>query len=161
MRSRLTQLLGDEVVSMARLSGGDVAESFRATLASGRTVFAKTHRASPPGFFTTEATGLAWLREAGPLDVPEVLAVSDGDTSDDDVPLLALEWIEEGPGRSDEAAFGRALARLHRAGAPSFGRSDRRTTGSRALPNDRFWIAANVRSRWISPAPKALRPHAT
>jgi fructosamine-3-kinase len=28
------------------------------------------------------------------------------------------------------------LARLHRAGAPAFGREDRRTTGSRGLPNE-------------------------
>ena len=35
-----------------------------------------------------------------------------------------------------EAAFGRGLAALHRAGAPCFGREDRRTTGSLALPND-------------------------
>ena len=33
-------------------------------------------------------------------------------------------------------SLGRALARLHATGAPSFGRADRRTTGSRALPNE-------------------------
>ena len=37
---------------------------------------------------------------------------------------------------SDEARFGRQLADLHRAGAPAFGREDRRTTGSRGLPNE-------------------------
>lgn len=121
---------------MARLSGGDVAQSFCVTLASGGTVFAKTHRAPPPGFFTTEATGLAWLRDAGTLEVPAVLAVSDGEGDIDDAPLLVLEWIDEASHRPDEQAFGRSLARLHRAGAPSFGREDRRTTGSRALPND-------------------------
>jgi fructosamine-3-kinase len=126
---------------MARLGGGDVAESYRVELDDGRTVFAKTHRAPPPGFFTTEATGLRWLREPDVLPVPEVLAASDGDSGHGPA-LLALEWIEEGGRASDEAAFGRALARLHRAGLPSFGREDRRTTGSRALPNDpcETWI---------------------
>ncbi|MAT03907.1 MAG: fructosamine kinase [Acidimicrobiaceae bacterium] len=127
---------------MARLGGGDVAESYRVTLSDGRTVFAKTHRDPPAAFFSTEAEGLRWLREPGELPVPEVLAVSDGgdDVGGDDEggapAFLALEWIDEGGRPDDEAAFGRSLARLHRTGLPSFGRTDRRTTGSRALPND-------------------------
>ena len=68
--------------------------------------------------------------------VPEVLAVSDGD--DGSPPRLVLAWIDEGGRQSvdDEYEFGRRLARLHRAGTPGFGREDRRTTGSLALPND-------------------------
>lgn len=123
--------LGTNVQTMARLGGGDVAESYRAELADGRTVFAKTHHDPPPGFFTTEAAGLRWLRDAGAVRVPEVLAVAD------DPAFLALEWVDEGRAMATtEADLGRALAALHRAGAPSFGREDRRTTGSRALPND-------------------------
>ena len=126
--------LDTDVTATARLGGGDVAESYCVELADGRTVFAKTHRSPPPGFFTTEATGLEWLREPAEVAVPGVLAVSDG--ADGMPPYLVLEWIDEGDRTSDDAGFGRALARLHRAGAPSFGREDRRTTGSRALPND-------------------------
>ena len=109
-----------------------MAESFRVSLADGRTVFAKTHRDPPPEFFVTEAEGLRWLRDAGAVPVPNVLAVSDHPA------LLVLEWIDEGGRTGDvaEAAFGRSLAAMHRAGAPSFGREDRRTTGSRRLPND-------------------------
>lgn len=114
---------------MARLGGGDFAAAFRVTLEDGRVVFAKTHRAPPAGFFTREAADLTWLAEASAAAVPRVLAASDGP-----VALLALEWIAEG-GRPDEAAFGRELARLHRAGAPAFGRTDALTTGSLALPN--------------------------
>ena len=127
--------LGVEVRQASQLGGGDVAESYRCDLADGRTVFAKTHRAPPPGFFTTEAAGLTWLREPGVIPVPEVLAVSDGDGRRS--PMLVLEWIEEGrSGPRTEADLGRGLARLHRSGAACFGREDRRTTGSRALPND-------------------------
>lgn len=132
----LADALGAQVVARARLGGGDVAEAFRVELADGRVVFAKTHRRPPAGFFTTEAWGLAWMRSADALPVPEVLAVSDGD--DDRPAFLALAWIDEG-GRSSsdgETAFGRRLAALHQAGAPCFGREDRRTTGSLALPND-------------------------
>jgi fructosamine-3-kinase len=131
----LTEHLGSEVVSMSRLGGGDVAESYRVELASGRVVFAKTHRRPPPGFFTTEAAGLRWLAAAAAIPVPQVLAVDDGDGTTP--PFLALSWIDESGRRSsDEDGLGRSLAALHRAGAPSFGREDRRTTGSRALPND-------------------------
>ncbi|HET9731972.1 MAG TPA: fructosamine kinase family protein [Acidimicrobiales bacterium] len=131
----LAALLGERVSRMERLGGGDVAEAFRVVLGDGRTVFAKTHRRPPPGFFTTEAAGLAWLREAGALPVPAVAAVTDG--GDRTGPWLVLEWISESPRAvPDEDAFGRALAALHGAGAPYFGREDRRSTGSRGLPNE-------------------------
>jgi fructosamine-3-kinase len=141
--------LGAEVVGATQLSGGDVAESFRLELADGRKYFAKTHRDPPPDFFSTEARGLSWLREAGTVAVPEVIAVSDGtgagrspgDTTDaaplvGTPPGLILEWIDEASSSSSEdVELGRCLAALHRAGAPCFGRLDRRSTGSRALPN--------------------------
>lgn len=128
--TEIEALLDRSVRSVSRLGGGDVAESYRVELADGSRLFAKTHRAAPPGFFTTEARGLQWLGEARVIGVPVVVAVSD------DPPLLALEWIEPGSSRPDtEIEFGRALAALHRAGSPCFGREDSRTTGSRRLPN--------------------------
>ncbi|MEL6890326.1 MAG: fructosamine kinase family protein [Actinomycetota bacterium] len=132
----------DHVDSVARVSGGDVAESYRMQLASGRVVFAKTHRDPPPDFFETEASGLTWLRE-GVVDgadgrpgvaVPDVVTVGPGH--------LVLEWIDEVPSSravdadERERDLGRGLAALHRSGAPFFGRADRRTTGSRRLPNE-------------------------
>ncbi|UDY36544.1 fructosamine kinase family protein [Dermatobacter hominis] len=138
--------LGAEPTSVARLGGGDVAESVRIDLVDGRTVFAKTHASPPPGFFTTEALGLRWLRNAAAVAVPEVLAVSDGDEGhgvDGGPARLVLEWVHVGRGvvaragdGDTEAELGRQLAALHRAGASSFGREDRRTTGSRGLPNE-------------------------
>jgi fructosamine-3-kinase len=129
--------LGEEPTSVERVGGGDVAESVRIDLADGRRVFAKTHPAPPPGFFTTEAWGLRWLRDAEAVAIPQVLAVSDGD---DGPARLVLVWIDvaSGAARSEdtEEPLGRALAVLHGTGAPSFGREDRRTTGSRALPNE-------------------------
>ena len=131
----LATLVGERVSSMEPLQGGDVAEAFRVALAGGQTVFAKTHRRPPPGFFTTEATGLTWLREANTLPVPAVIAVRDG--SSGQAPWLVLEWISESRRAvPDDATFGRALAALHGAGASTFGREDRRSTGSRGLPNE-------------------------
>ncbi|MDQ1380152.1 MAG: hypothetical protein QOJ71_871 [Actinomycetota bacterium] len=132
MRSAIESDLGRRVVRATRVHGGDVAESYAVDLDGGRRVFAKTHRSAPPEFFTTEATGLAWLRAGEGVPVPEVLAVSDAAPNH-----LVLEWIEEGrPTPTTETDLGAALAVMHRAGAPSFGREDRRTTGSRGLPNE-------------------------
>ncbi len=127
MRDQIAQALDTEVISATSLRGGDVADAFRVELADGRIVFAKTHTSL---MFTTEAAGLQWLHEANALPVPAVLAVSD------DPPLLVLEWIDESRAQPDDVRFGRDLARLHQAGASTFGREDRRTTGSRGLPNE-------------------------
>ena len=137
-------LLDRSVRGLARLGGGDVAESYRIELDDGTPLFAKTHRTAPPGFFTTEALGLRWLGEAPSIRVPAVVAVSD------DPPLLVLGWIEPGlPVVSTEEDLGRALAALHRSGSPCFGREDARTTGSRRLPNPPTgtWVEFYAESR--------------
>ena len=64
VRSILSGLLDSEVTALWPLGGGDVADSYQAVLDNGDRVFAKTKRGAPPGFFITEAAGLAWLREA-------------------------------------------------------------------------------------------------
>ena len=128
--------LDASIARATSVHGGDVAVSFRLDLDDGRRVFAKTHASAPANHFSTEAAGLAWIREASAIAVPAVLAVSD------DPPFLVLEWIEEGGAVADtEVSLGRGLASLHRIGAPSFGREDRRSTGSRGLPNEpcRTW----------------------
>lgn len=123
--------IGSGIVRSTGVQGGDVATAFRLQLEDGRDVFAKTSAAVPPHHFTTEAAGLTWIRGASDLHVPQVLAVSDTP------PFLVLEWIEEESGVADtDASLGRGLAALHHAGAASFGRSDRRPTGSRGLPNE-------------------------
>ncbi len=148
LRREIERSLGASIVRDTPVRGGDVAVAYALDLDDGRRVFAKTHATAPPGFFTTEATGLEWLRAADAIPVPEVLAVADRPPNH-----LVLEWIDEGRSvPTTEAAFGRALAALHRAGVPSFGREDRRTTGSRGLPND-------PRATWVEfYADNRLRP---
>jgi fructosamine-3-kinase len=133
LREVIAESLGNDVSAATRVHGGDVASSWRVDLADGRRVFAKTHPTAPPRFFGTEAAGLGWLAAANAVNVPTVLAVRDEQPN-----LLVLEWIDEGRrgARDGEERFGRSLAALHRAGAPAFGREDRRTTGSRGLPNE-------------------------
>jgi fructosamine-3-kinase len=143
LREALERRLGTAITSMTPVRGGDVAESHDVRLEDGRRLFAKTHRRPPAGFFTTEANGLVWLAEARAVPVPEVVAVADArpeeaDGADRGEPgFLVLEWVEAGrPHAGTEAELGRALAELHLTGAPHFGREDRRSTGSRGLPNE-------------------------
>jgi fructosamine-3-kinase len=93
------------------VGGGDINDAFRARTSDGRLVFMKANTDAPAGMFAAEAAGLDWLR-AGPVRVPAVLEISDDQ--------LVLEWLELA-GRADPARLGRALAGLHRMGAPSFG----------------------------------------
>ncbi len=158
LRATLERTLRCGITRATRVHGGDVAQSFAVDLDDGRRVFAKTHPAAPPQFFTTEAAGLTWLRDAGAVPVPEVLAVSDEPPNH-----LVLEWVDEGRGTAaTEPELGHALAQLHRAGAPSFGREDRRTTGSRRLPNDPFptWAEFYAQDRLLPLAKLARDAHA-
>lgn len=119
------------MVRATTLTGGDVSVAYCLELGDGRRVFAKTHANPAPLAFTTEAASLSLLRQSPGLLIPGVIDVCD------DPPFLALDWISEG--RADartETEFGRSLAKLHASGLPSFGREDRRSTGSRGLPND-------------------------
>ena len=92
LRDAVERKLGRQVISFSGLSGGDINEAYRADLSDGQRVFVKTHPRAPRTMFGAEARGLGWLREAGALRIPEVLAVSEDDAEG---PLfLALEYIE-------------------------------------------------------------------
>jgi fructosamine-3-kinase len=105
-------------VSHVRLAGAQHGyEHLTATLADGREVFAKAALGTGGGHaiaFAAEANGLRWLAEPGAVAVPEVLGV--------DEHMLVIELIPAGhPTREAARQFGAGLARMHAAGAPSFG----------------------------------------
>jgi fructosamine-3-kinase len=89
--------------------------------ADGQVAFAKvrqgdTDGGSDGGEFAAEAHGLRWLAEAGALPVPEVLGV--------DMTALVISMVPGrvvSPAAEDAFRFGGDLARLHAAGAASFG----------------------------------------
>ncbi len=122
---------GREVQSLSRVGGGDINDAYAATLEDGARAFVKTRDDAPEGEFTAEAAGLRWLAEPGGLGVPAVVGVLDGD----ELPrLLALEWLEPGaPG--DEAELGEGLAKIHAAGAATFGGPTDLGVGPLSLPN--------------------------
>jgi len=111
-RDALAAALGQEVVALDAIPGGDLNDAYLGGLADGTPFFVKTASDAAPGAYAAEAAGLDWLRDAGGLPVPEVLAVGEG--------FLALEWVEGG-GRPDPEQLGRGLAAVHRAGAPRAG----------------------------------------
>lgn len=76
--------------------------------------FHKRRDDAPAGFFACEAAGLAWLTVAGGPRVVRTLAVT---RTGLDLELL----VPASPTREGAHAFGMALARLHDAGAPTFG----------------------------------------
>ena len=85
----------------------------RAVLEDGREVFVK-NAPGRPEVIAAEAAGLRWLAEPGAVPVPEVLGSADG--------VLVLPWMEgEAPTAEAAERFGRELAGLHLAGAPSYG----------------------------------------
>jgi fructosamine-3-kinase len=132
VKEALAAALGEEVVALAPIAGGDLNDAYRATLAGGRAVFVKTAADAVPGAYAAEAAGLRWLAAAEAVAVPEVLAVGER--------FLALAWVDGG-GRLDEAALGRGLAALHRAGAAAPGALPPGVTGPLrlgplALPNE-------------------------
>lgn len=117
LRAALEEVLGLRVVGLARATGGSINDAYELHLADGRRLFCKTHPHPPPGFFSTEAAGLAWLAATDTVAVPAVVAVRD-----DPPAFLALDWIQAGRhSPASEARLGHELARLHVSGAPGFG----------------------------------------
>jgi fructosamine-3-kinase len=110
------------------VSGGSICQSQRLTVDDGGSVFAKSLKGAPEGFFAAEAAGLRWLADAGAVAVPEVITALPQ--------MLVLDWID--PAEPTPAAaerFGRELAALHRSGAPAFGAAWPGFIGSLPLDN--------------------------
>jgi fructosamine-3-kinase len=131
---------------IARLSGLAVREArqvgsqhgyqhFMITLAGGRRAFAKViaDAVSPEtaAAFAAEASGLRWLAEPGAVPVPEVLAAERG--------ALVISMITPGQATPEAAfRFGAELARLHAAGADTFGAPWRGFIASLPLDNTQY-----------------------
>jgi fructosamine-3-kinase len=126
------------VAAARRVAGGDINEAWLVELEGGKRAFVKTRQDAPAGEYATEAASLRWLREAGALRLPEVLACGDA--------FLALEWVDGGRlSATGEEELGRGLAALHAAGAPAFGAGWPLRLGTVVLPNE-----ASTRSSTVS-----------
>jgi len=145
----LPTFLEHQRIRESPVSGGDVSRASRLTLDDGFSLFTKTWPTGTPpeGFFEAEAAGLSWLASPSVIPVPSVLAALPS--------MIALEWIEPGAPTVDAAAgFGRALARLHRVGAPGFGASWNGFIGPLPLDNT---VSAGPWGAWFGE--RRLRPY--
>ncbi|MBN1606899.1 MAG: fructosamine kinase family protein, partial [Polyangiaceae bacterium] len=138
MRPDLREAVGRELGSAVReafsVAGGDINEAFDVRLSDGRRVFVKAHVRGVPGMFAAEARGLGWLAEARAIGVPQVLAVG---SDEQGAGFLALEHLGNGrPRRDFDETLGRALALLHRFGAPCFGLDHANFIGPLPQPNE-------------------------
>jgi fructosamine-3-kinase len=119
---------GCRVTALRRVGGGCINEGMRAELEDGRLAFVKTRADVPPDEYENEARALRWLAEPQAVNVPRVLGVSER--------VLALEWIDEGSLTTEGAEeLGRGLARMHAAGADSFGGDHPLRIGHLEIPN--------------------------
>jgi fructosamine-3-kinase len=129
MKEAVESAVGRRVVDARRVGGGCINEGWRIELEDGTSAFVKTRAAVSPDEYENEAAALRWLAEPGAVNVPAVLGVSSE--------VLALEWIDEGRLSEDGAEkLGRGLAKLHAAGAKSFGGDRPLRIGSLEIPND-------------------------
>jgi fructosamine-3-kinase len=116
---RIRDSLGLELAEVRVMGSQHGYQHVTGTLADGRSIFAKV--AAGPGeeaaaAFAAEANGLRWLAEAdGGPPIPQVIGVADD--------FLAIELLRPLDQPSAQAArrLGAGLARMHAAGAPSFG----------------------------------------
>ncbi len=125
---QIGRLARAEVHTTHRVSGGSTSDAVRMDLVDGRSVFVKHTRNAPRGLFRAEAEGLSWLAQPGSVHAPDVIGV------DDD--WIALEWIDQGDRTpATDEALGRGIARMHRAGADTFGAPWAGFAGSVPVPN--------------------------
>jgi fructosamine-3-kinase len=117
--------------------------------------FRKDDPRAPQDFFAVEAHGLDWLRAAEAVSVPRVVSVGRDH--------IELERIARGPWTpAVDERFGRELADLHRAGAPTFGGRGGAYIGPHAVPNEpaESWPAFYAGQRlepFLYSMPKGMR----
>jgi protein-ribulosamine 3-kinase len=112
--------------------GGSINECLHWPTARGP-VFVKRAPIARLAMFEAEADGLARLRQAGALRVPETLALG----SSEDEAFLVLEWLDlVEPDAVSEEKFGEALAWQHRNRAQAYGLERDNFIGATSQRND-------------------------
>jgi fructosamine-3-kinase len=141
--ARLRELGWGEPIVAETLHGGTISCARRIRTSGGRSAVLKTHRQPSPGFFRSEAVGLAALRGVPGLAIPEVLLQRH------DCLLLEDLGAQEAWNRTDHLgadyweALGRVLAHLHGRTVSRFGFAQDTYWGPRLM--DQRWQADDCR----------------
>jgi fructosamine-3-kinase len=134
LTTAIQDALDTQILKISAVSGGDISQAARATLAEGREVLIKWNASALPGLFTAEWRGLALLQSSNTLRVPEVLAHRE--PVDNCPGFIVMEWLERGASSYEVAAvLGRGLATMHRVTADSFGLDHDNYIGANSQPN--------------------------
>lgn len=134
LAAALETALGAPVHDARPVFGGDINQAATVRAGDDR-YFVKWNASAPPDMFPAEAHGLRLLAGPGVLRVPAVIA--QGDARDGVPAFLVLEYIETGSKRGEDtmAAFGAALAELHRTTAAQHGLDRDNFIGRLPQPN--------------------------
>lgn len=120
LQRAIAAAVGSPIAASAPVGGGDINAAARATLRDGRDVLVKWNARPLPRMFEVEARGLALLRQAGTLRLPEVYAQAEA--SDVCPAFIVMEWLGRGGREAGAAAaLGEGLAALHRVTGPGYG----------------------------------------
>lgn len=105
-------------VTPRAVGGGDISRGWCVSDTDERNWFLKTNTAGLLELFIAEQAGLAELRQAGGIRVPQVA----GYGAVDGMAWLLLDWLDmRTPSRESDALFGIALANMHRIRSEQYG----------------------------------------
>ncbi len=105
LEEEVQELLGEDIQTLKRVSGGCISEAYRLKTASGKLFFIKVN--FKVSLFSAEALGLKEMARSQLVFVPRVIGYSSN--------FILLEWIEPGLTKVNSLRnLGSALARMHR-----------------------------------------------
>ena len=151
LKAQILRVFGQTATSTRRMSGGDVSEVFRVTLADGTELIAKVERDQPEKL-ELEAYMLRYLAENTGLPVPGVLHCEDG--------VLFLQFLSGEsifPAEAQEHAA-ELLGALHNISGQAFGFDVNTLIGGLDQPNqwDRSWLDFFRSQRLVHMAQEAV-----
>lgn len=131
----------------AAAGGGSISRSLVIRGVAGEQYFVKLNAPEQVGLFVAEQTGLAALRQAGCVRVPQVIGLGVAQ----DAAWLVLEYLPlQELDRTTAARLGEGLACLHRVTARLYGLADDNVIGATRQPNGwynswpEFWRTARL-----------------
>ncbi len=155
---RIEHILGARLTAVVPVPGGDTNHTFKLT-AGHESYFLKANSATLyPGMFGKEARGLALLRDANGLHIPQVIAEDEAEGWS----FLLLEFVHPGP-RSPRywRDLGEGVAAIHRISAVAFGLDEDNYIGSLPQSNrqHKLWADFFVQERLDPLIERAIDHH--
>lgn len=136
IKREITKLLGKQIESANRVSGGSINQAAKIALSDGRSCFLKWNTSADPDMFVKEEKGLELLKSADTsLRIPDVFASG---KTENGTGFLLQEFIDEGHSSPKSAVdFGKSLAELHQHHHEQFGLDHDNYIGK--LPQSNTW----------------------